>query len=144
MTQDRVPELRARFQSETNPVHKAKMIPRLADAEFSDIQNQVAAGNLADAAAIAAQVRDEARTAQAALDGTKRDAEKHPEGYRQLQISVRESVRRLNDLLTGMAGDEQKPFQEARDDLEKMDRQLIHQLFPDRPKASATPANPKS
>lgn len=144
VTQDRVPELRARFQSETNPVHKAKMIPRLADAEFSDVQKQVAAGNLGDAAAIAGQVRDEALTAQKALDGTKRDAEKHPEGYRELQISVRESVRRLNDLLTGMAGDEQKPFQEVRDDLEKMDRQLIHQLFPDRPQAVPAPAKPKT
>ncbi len=133
VAQDRVPELRARFQSETNPVHKAKLLPRLADAEFSDIQNQVAAGNLGDAAAIVEKVRGEAHSAQEALDAMKRDAEKHPEGYRQLQISVRESVRRLNDILTGLAGDDQKPFQEVRDDLEKLDRQLIHQLFPHRP-----------
>lgn len=144
VAQDRVPELRARFQSETDPVHKAKMIPRLADAEFSDIQSQIAAGNLDDAAAITEKVRDEAHTAQEALDGKKRDAEKHPEGYRQLQISVRESVRRLNDILTGLAGDDQKPFQEVRDDLEKLDRQLIHQLFPKGPDGATAPAKPKS
>ncbi len=144
VTQDRVAELRAHFQSETNPVHKAKLVPRLADAEFSEVQNQVAAGNLGDAAAIVEKVRDEAHTAQEALDAMKRDAEKHPDGYRQLQISVRESVRRLNDILTGLAGDDQKPFQEVRDDLEKLDRQLIHQLFPKNSDSATTPAKPKT
>ena len=143
VAQDRVSELRARFQSETDAVHKAKMIPRLADAEFTDIQNRVAAGNLSDAATVTQKVRDEAHTAQQALDGRKRDAEKHPEGYRQLQISVRESVRRLNDILTSLAGDDQKPFQEIRDDLEKMDGQLIHQLFPKRPDRVPEPSKPK-
>lgn len=144
VAQDRVPELRARFQSATDPVHKAKMIPRLADAEFADIQTQVSAGNLTDAAAITEKVREEAHTAQEALDGRKRDAEKHPDGYRQLQISVRESVRRLNDILTGLAGDDQKPFQEVRDDLEKLDQQLIHQLFPKGPDGSAPAAKSKT
>lgn len=144
VTQDRVPELRTRFQKETNPVRKAKLIQQLADAEFSNIQNQIAEGDLAGAAGIAGQVRDEARTAQEALDEKKRDAEEHPEGYRQLQISVRESVRRLNDILIGLAADDQKPFQEIRDDLDKMDRQLIHQLFPNRPDGTSPPAKPKT
>ena len=141
--QDRVPELRARFQKETDPVRKAKILPRLADAEFGEIQNQIAAGNLSDAAAIAGQVRDEAHAAQEALDGKKRDPEQHPDGYRQLQISVRESVRRLDDILIGQAADDQKPFQEIRDDLEKMDGQLIHQLFPKRPDRVPEPSKPK-
>lgn len=144
VAQDHVPELRARFENETNPVRKAKLVPRLADAEFAEIQNQVAAGNLADAAAVAEKVRDEAHTAQEALDGMKRDAEKHPEGYRQLQISVRESVRRLNDILRDLAGDDQKPFEEVRDDLEKLDRQLVHQLFPHGPDNVPPPDKPKA
>jgi hypothetical protein len=142
--QDRVPELRARFQKETDPVRKAKMLSRLADAEFGEIQTQIAAGNLSDAAAIAGQVRDEAHAAQEALDGKKRDPEQHPDGYRQLQISVRESVRRLNDILIGQAADDQKPFQEIRDDLDKMDRQLIHQLFPKGPDKIPEAAKPKT
>jgi hypothetical protein len=144
VAQDRVAELRARFQSETNPVHKAKLLPRLADAEFSDMENQASAGNLDNAASIAEKVRDEAHAAQQALDSAKRDAEKHPDGYRQLQISVRESVRRLNDILTGLAGDDQKPFQEARDDLEKLNQRLIHQLFPKDQDGAASPAKPKT
>ncbi len=141
---DRVPELRARFQKETDPVRKAKILSRLADAEFGEIQNQLAAGNLSDAAAIAGQVRDETHAAQEALDGKKRDPEQHPDGYRQLQISVRESVRRLNDILIGQAADDQKPFQEIRDDLDKMDRQLIHQLFPKGPDRIPEPVKPRT
>jgi hypothetical protein len=144
VTQDRVPELRARFQKETNPVRKAKLIQQLADAEFSDIQNQIGDGDLAGAATIAAQVRDEARAAEEALDEKKRDPEAHPDGYRQLQISVRESVRRLNDILIGLAADDQTPFQEIRDDLDKIDRELIHELFPNRPDNAPAPAKPKT
>jgi hypothetical protein len=144
VAQDRVPALRARFQKEADPVRKAKMLPRLADAQFSEIQNQIAAGNLSDAAAIASEVRDEAHAAQEALDGKKRDPEQHPDGYRQLQISVRESVRRLDDILIGQAGDDQKPFQEIRDDLDKMDRQLIHQLFPKGPDKVPEHSKPKA
>jgi hypothetical protein len=144
VAQYRVSELRARFQKEADPVRKAKMLPRLADAEFSEIQNQIAAGNLSDAAALASQVRDEAHAAQEALDGKKRDPEQHPDGYRQLQIAVRESVRRLDDILIGQAADDQKPFQEIRDDLEKMDGQLIHQLFPKGPDKAPEPAKPKT
>jgi hypothetical protein len=144
VAQDRVPELRARFQKEADPVRKAKMLPRLADAQFSEIQNQIAAGNLSDAAAIASEVRDEAHAAQEGLDGKKRDPEQHPDGYRQLQISVRESVRRLDDILIGQVADDQKPFQEIRDDLDKMDRQLIHQLFPKGPDKVPEPSKPRA
>jgi hypothetical protein len=142
--QDRVPELRARFQKETDPVRKAKILPRLADAEFSEIQNQIAADKFSDAAAIAGQVRDEAHAAEDALEAKKRDPEQHPDGYRQLQISVRESVRRLDDILVGLTADDQKPFQEIRDDLDKIDRQLIHQLFPKGPDKVPEAAKPKA
>jgi hypothetical protein len=135
MAQDRTAELRARFEKETDPVRKAQLVPPLADAEFRDMHAKIDAGDLAAAAEIARQVRDEAEVSKKALDAKHRDAEAHPEGYKKLEISVRESVRRLDDIMVSLAKDEQKPLAEVRADLETLNRELIHQLFPKRPEA---------
>lgn len=141
MAQDRTAELRARFQNEPDAVRKAGLVAPLADAEFRDIHAKIDAGDLAAAAEIAEHVRDEATASKKALDAKHRDAEAHPEGYKKLEISVRESVRRLGDILVGLAKDDQKPLAEIRVELETLNRELIHQLFPKRPEASpAAPA----
>jgi hypothetical protein len=136
MAQDRTAELRARFEKETDAVRKAGMVAPLADAEFRSMHEKIDAGDLAGAAEIAGRVRDEAQASQKALDAKHRDAEAHPEGYKKLEISVRESVRRLADIMVGLAKDDQKPFADVRAELEELDRDLIHQLFPKRPETA--------
>jgi hypothetical protein len=140
--QDRTAELRARFQKEQDPVRKARLVAPLADAEFREMHEKINAGDLEAAAEIARQVRDEAEASKKSLDKKSRDVEAHPEGYKQLQISVRESIRRLDDIMVSLAKDDQKPLAEIRAELETLDREMIHQLFPKRPEAApaATPA----
>ena len=58
------------------------------------------------------------------------DAEKHPKGFKQLEISLRQSLRRLNNLLPVLTADEQAPFLEVRADLEEMNRHLNSRTFP--------------
>jgi hypothetical protein len=138
--QDRTAELRARFEKETDAVRKAGLVAPLADAEFRDIHEKIDAGDLAAAAEIAGRVRDEALASKKALDAKHRDAEAHPGGYKKLEISVRESVRRLNDIMVSLAKDDQKPLAEVRTELDTLNRELIHQLFPKRPEAAPAPA----
>jgi hypothetical protein len=135
MAQDRTAELRARFQSEPDAVRKAGLVAQLADAEFRDMHAKIDAGDLAAAAEIAQLVRDEAAASKKALDAKHRDAEAHPEGYKKLEISVRESVRRLDDIMVSLAKDDQKPLADVRAELEALDREMIHQLFPKRPES---------
>jgi len=144
MAQGRTAELRSRFEKETDPVRKAGQVALLADSEFRDMHEKIDAGDLAAAAEIAGRVRDEAQASKEALDAKHRDPEAHPEGYKKLEISVRESVRRLDDIMVSLAKDEQEPFAAARGELETLDREMIHQLFPKRPDAApaAAPATP--
>jgi hypothetical protein len=146
LAQDRTAGLRARFEKETDPVRKARQVALLADSEFRDMHQKIDAGDLAAAAEIAGRVRDEAQSSKKLLDAKSRDAEAHPEGYKQLQISVRESIRRLDDIMVSLAKDEQAPLAEVRKDLDELDRQMIHQLFPKRPQPAANtePEKPKS
>jgi hypothetical protein len=136
-------ELRARFIKETNPVRKAKILPKLAEAEFAQVQDLLKSDNAAEAGAIVKQMADEAAACREALDAKVRDPESHPEGYRQLQISVRQTLRRINDILPGLSLDDQKPFLDARDSLNQLDQALLVALFPKRPDAQPAPPAPK-
>jgi hypothetical protein len=132
-------ELRSRFTNETDPIRKAKLLVPLGEAEFRDILKDADSEKFGEALAIFQQYRDEAQACQKALEGKEPDPEKHPNGFKQLQISLRQSLRRLSDIIVGLPADEQKPFQDVRRDLEQMDRQLIHELFPRRPETAPEP-----
>jgi hypothetical protein len=136
---------RTKFTHESDPVHKAHILIQLGDSEFRDIQKEVGSDNADGALAILQQYRDEAQECQKSLDGTGRDPEKHPNGFKELQISLRESLRRLDHIIADLSGDEQKSFRDVRQDLEQMDLKLIHQLFPRRLEAQpkSQPDEPK-
>jgi hypothetical protein len=136
---------RTKFTHENDPVHKARILIQLGDAEFRDIQKEVGADNAPGALVILQQYRDEAQVCQKDLEASGRDPEKHPNGFKELQISLRESLRRLDNIIADLSGDEQKSFRDVRQDLEQMDLKLIHQLFPRRPEAQpkSQPDKPK-
>lgn len=138
--------LRSKFAHETDPVRKAKLLVPLGDAEFRDMQKEISSDHLEEALMILGQYRNEANSCKEALEEKVADPEKHPNGFKQLQISLRQWLRRLSDIIVDLAGDEQKPFVGLREDLEQMDRQLIHELFPRRPEAEkeSQPGKPKS
>src|SRR6202021_4326154 len=78
--QDHTAELRARFSAETDPVHKAKLLTKLSDSEFREIQDLIGAGKLNEPSPIAAQLADQADSAAKALDARARDAATNPAG----------------------------------------------------------------
>jgi hypothetical protein len=79
------------------------------------------------------------------LDAKGRDAESHDAGYRQAEISIRGSLRRMDDIVIGLSADDQKPFADVRRRLDDLERHLIRELFPHRPDAPPAPAaTPKS
>lgn len=144
LTQDHTAELRARFERESDPVRKAKWMLQLGDTEYADLRQAVSAGNLEDALSILTTYRQEARICQKALDERGVNAEKKPAGFKQLQISVREMLRRLDEVLAGITIDEQRPFLKIRADLEDLNRHLVEELFPRGPGLSAEPEKPKN
>ena len=131
--QNTATDFHARFLQDTDPVHRAESMRKLGAAEFDEITKSFDAGKLAQALALLREYRDEIDACEKELDARNVDAEKHPKGYKQLEMSVRESLRKLNRLLVSLTGDEQPPFVEVRQNLEALNRHLIHELFPNRP-----------
>lgn len=127
---DRTSELRSRFERENNPVHKAKLMQKLGAAEFKEIERYVAASQYALAAQVLHQFHSEVELCAKELDEAHINAEKHPNGFKQLQFSVRDALRRLDRLISTMTADEQPPFRRDRDSLEELNSHLLDQLFP--------------
>lgn len=127
---DHTPELRARFAHETSPVRKAKLMQKLGSAEFKEIEQDVTAGQFSAAAAILDRYHAEAEQCSKELDQMGADAAKKPGGFKQLQMSVREALRRLDRLISRMNADQQLPFRRDRDSLEELNSHLLQELFP--------------
>lgn len=124
---------RAKFDHEEDPVHKAKLLLPLGEAEFKDAESALANDRTAEALDIVTKYLGEAQSCEKALEEKFPDAEKHSNGYKQLQISLRGSLRRLDAMIVGLNEDDRKPFVEVRGQLDEIDRHLIHMLFPKQP-----------
>jgi len=124
---------RAKFEHEADPVHKAKLLLPLGESEFKDAESALANDKAVEALDILKKYLDEAQSCEKALEEKFPDAEKHSNGYKQLQISLRGSLRRLDAMIVGLNEDDRKPFVEIRGQLDEIDRHLIHILFPKQP-----------
>lgn len=131
-------DLLSKFEHETDPVHRAKLMPRLGDEQFHEIVNHISDGNFPEALTILKQYREEAALCAKELDAKVADPEKHAGGFKELEISVRQSLRRLDELLVGMTAEDQKPFLEVRGDLDSLNRHLVRELFPRQPNSDET------
>jgi hypothetical protein len=130
LPRDHTSELRDRFERETNPVHKAELMQKLGAAEFRDIEQDVAAGEIPLAIQALDRYHSDVEECSKLLDQAGIDAVKKPAGFKQLQISVRESLRRLDRLISTMTADQQRLFRHDRDDLEELNSHLLQELFP--------------
>lgn len=131
--QDELAKDRARFDKESDPVRKAKLMVHLGTDEFNQIEKQLAADDSTAALNGLREYQTQANSCEKALDARGVDAERHPAGYKELQISVREAIRRLDNMMVNLTGDEQPPFREIRKNLDDLDRDLIKELFPKKP-----------
>jgi len=131
--QARLEELRAQFNHESDPVHKAKILPKLGDAQFELIRKEANADNDAEALRVLQEYRDDVRSVLAALKASGLDAEKKPAGFKQLQIHVRKSIRQLKERILQLPYEQRDPFEAIRRELEQVDKELIDMLFPRQP-----------
>src|ERR1700737_4148065 len=97
--QVRVPDLQAQFVRESNPIRKAKLLQRLGDAQFLVAHREQARENYDGVVGIYQTYRDNVRASLTGLKGARPDAERHSDGYRQLQIQLRKGLRDLEETI---------------------------------------------
>ncbi|MFI5058934.1 MAG: hypothetical protein ACHQLQ_12175 [Candidatus Acidiferrales bacterium] len=130
---DKVQELQARFDRETDAVRKAKIFEKLGDAQFEEARKSGNAGDYSAVGLTMERYRDNARAAFDALKKNQPDAERHPNGYKQLQFHVHRSLRELDEILVVAPVEYRPPLRLVRQDLAAINDELLHMLFPRRP-----------
>jgi len=127
---DKLSELQARFDAETNGVRKAKILQHLGDAEFDEAVRAQKAGDFSTVDLLMEKYRDNVASASAALTREIHDGEHHPGGYKQLEMHVQKGLRELDQYLLEAPDPFKPPLQLVRQDLLRMDDQLLRILFP--------------
>lgn len=135
--QVRLPDLQAQFVRESNPIRKAKLLQRLGDAQFLEAHREQARENYDGVVRIYETYRDNVRASLTGLKGARPDAERHSDGYRQLQIQLRKGLRDLDETILSTPEELRPRLQALRSDLIACDDDLIKLLFPRRRKFDA-------
>jgi len=139
--QDRLADDLARYQHETDIVRKTKLLAKLGDEQIEAARKLLKEDEVA-ALHTLEQYRDEVHDMVAALNALGVDAEKKPAGFKELQISLRGSIRRIDDLIFTLNVDKRPFFRAVRNDLFADQNALIDKLFPRKSDRSAPKNDP--
>ena len=139
---DTLEELQRRFDNEADGVNKAKMLGKLGDAQFLREREAAKAGDFSTAALIMEKYRDNVRAALDAVKKAHPDGERHPNGYKQLEMHIEGGLREVEDLLAAAPEPYQPPLEIVKADLLELDKETLHRLFPRRPGEKPLPPKP--
>ena len=131
-------DLQARFDHESNSVHKAKLFEKIGDEQLASTRHASQSADYATVAQTMEKYRDNARAAFDALKKAHPNAEHQLNGYKQLQMHVRKALRELREMVLLAPAEFKPPLQLVQDDLATIDDELLRMLFPARP----APKNP--
>jgi hypothetical protein len=131
---DKVKDLQDRFDRENHAGAKVRALDKLADAQFEAAGRAGQSGDYSAVGFTFEKYRDNVRAAFELLKKQEPDADRHPGGYRQLELQVRKGIREVEDTLLVAPGEMRPPLGLVDKDLLTMDDELIRLLFPRRTK----------
>jgi len=140
--QDRLAEDLAKYQHETDPVHKSRALVKLGDDQIDLAKKQLKEEDEVASLHTLEQYRDEVHDMVTALNAMGVDAERKPAGFKELQISLRETIRHIDDLILTLAVDKRPFFRAVRNDLFTDQNVLIDELFPRKPERNSPKSVP--
>lgn len=140
--QDRLSQDLAKYQNEPDPVRRSRALVKLGDEQVDLAKRQLKADDEVASLHTLEVYRDEVKATVDALQSTGVDAERKPAGFKELQISLRETIRRIDELILTLEVDKRPFFREVRNDLFMYQNELIDDLFPRRPDRNPSKSNP--
>ena len=140
--QDSLTAALAQYEHEPDAVRKARELVKLGGEQIDLARKQLKSGDDVGSLHTLEKYRDEVLATFQALKATGVDAEKKPAGFKELQISLRETTRHMDDLIFTLPVDKRPFFREVRADVGKMQNDLIDLLFPRGPFQNSKKSNP--
>jgi hypothetical protein len=128
--QDRLDKYQAQYDAEANPVRRAKLLGQMGTLVVARVRSTFKSEQDEKALDILTHYRDEVTKTLDDLNSPGADAVRHPAGFKELQIGLRDAVRQLDDLILIIPVDKRPFFRTVRTDLADTQNKLIDLLFP--------------
>jgi hypothetical protein len=129
---DKLEDLQQHFDKETHAGSKVKALDKLTEAQFEQSRKATAAGDFNSAGLILEKYRDNVRACFDLLRKQEPDADRHPSGYRQLELQTRRGIREVEDTMLTAPPELRPPLELVHKDILQIDDDLIRLLFPRR------------
>jgi hypothetical protein len=126
-------ELLDRIQREPNPVKKAKLEMRLGRLKMDQAIGAYNQGHIDQGKSLLGTYLDRMRGCWQTLKGSGRNAVKQPQGFRELDIALREDSRTLEDLAHRISYFDRAPVEQTMGEVNRVRAEVIHALFPSVP-----------
>jgi hypothetical protein len=140
--QDDITRRRQEYDRERDPVDKAKKLPKLGQAHLDAARRAIRDDNIPLAITLLQEHRDLIAATREALLEAVPNPEKKSGGFKQMEIHVRKSLDQMTDIIAEAPASDRAPFEAIRDDLARISRLLIRDLFPRQPGAGPPRSNP--
>ena len=138
-------QLLERLKTEQNPVRRAKLEIKLGDLKLDEARGAYGKGDVEAGAKLLMTFLGHMKSAWKILQESGRKAPKQPQGFKELDISLREDARSLDDLGRKVAYFDRAPIEQCAKEIEGMRAEVLRALFPaTAPRTSGAPAPPKS
>jgi hypothetical protein len=138
-------QLLKRIQSEQNPVKKAKYEIRFANLKLEQVQDAYKQHDVQLGSKLLEAFVEHMQTSWKILQESGRQAAKQPQGFKELDISLRQDVRLLEDLRHRVAYFDRGPVDKAAQEMERIRSEVLRALFPPaKPRTTNPPAAPRN
>jgi len=127
---DNEQDLLARIQREQNPVNKSKYQTRLARVKLLQTIDAYDSGNADEYQQLLGAYLQRIRDSWQSLQSSGRQAVRQPQGFKELDIELREDARLLDDLRRRIPYMDRGPVERAGKEIEQIRNEVLRALFP--------------
>jgi len=133
-------DLLDRIQREQNPVSKSKLELRLGRLKMQQALNAYGQGRIDQGKSLLDGYLDRVKSCWQTLKRSGRNAVKQPQGFRELDIALREDSRTLEDMSKRISYFDREPVEQTMQEMNQVHDEALHALFPSLPAAPDKPA----
>lgn len=137
---ERLATARGSLSDLTDPVERTKSYITISEILLSFASDAISEGAKGDLKPLMEQYIMAIEEARDAMVDSKRDAERRPAGYKELEIAVRGQLLLLQDMSRQLTLEERKPVEAALAAATSVHQELLQFLFPQSKSVSARPA----
>jgi len=137
-------DLLDRIQREQDPVRKSKLELRLGRLKMQQAAEAYDQGQIDQGKSLLAGYLNRVKSCWQILKGSGRNAVKQPQGFRELDIALREDSRTLEDMARRISYYDREPVEQTMEEMNHVHDEVLHALFPSLPVApnKAAPVQP--